>query len=356
MWRYVATTLVGDGTEVSPVVDVRFDEPTLTVPLSEWPVFEAKLTPEQPVDVTTDSCIYTLYGNRVLAATIVQSVEESGSEVTVIGHGFTSAAANTPWTAAPQRLYQANTGDVFRLIWAHLQAQPGGNLGLELTPFTTLATVGRKFTRTDADGNATEVDEPFILSPAETRDLGQRLADLVSDGIEFRERHYLDGDAFRHVLECGPRIGDDLTRLRFEVGENVTTPVSIESRAVDAPTEVLVVGDGENPPWGVARTGRPGLRRVAAFTDAGATSDADAAMRAAARLAKYARRATGYGFTVVDSPTVGLADFDVGDTIVVTGTRWGGDGFTGVGRITSITYHPSTGTADVDIIPTQEAA
>lgn len=352
MWRWVATTLAGDGTETAALHDLAFEGVSLVVPLSEWPTFEATLKPEQAVDLTQNSAIYSIYAGRVLAATIVNTLEESGSEVKVSANGFSFAPSGTPWTDPPQRLYQANSGDVFRSIWAHLQAQPGGNLGLQLTPFTTEAWVGRKVTQTDSDGNVTEIDEPFILSPTEDQDLAQKVSELVADGIEYRERHVLDGGQVRHVLDCGPRVGSDLTHLRFEVGENVTTPIAIETRAADAPTEVLLIGGGESPVYGIARSGVAGVRRVATVKDVTVTSNEVAAERAAARLATYRRRVTGYSLTVVDSEMVSLADFEVGDTIAVSGTRWGGAHFTGSGRITSITYDPSTGAADVDITPT----
>ncbi len=351
MIRYVATTLVGDGTETNPIPDLQLTDENLVVPLSDWPRLEATLTPEHAVQLTAgSSCIYTVAdGGKVLAATIVDTLEEVGPAVKVTAFGFTSAPKDTPWVGAEQKLYHANSGDVFRSIWAHLQSQPGGNLGLTLTPFTTEAWVGRNGTQT-SDGVTTDVDEPYVLSPRSTRDLSERIGVLLDDGIQFREKHGLAGN---HTLDCGMSIGDDLTStLRFEVGANVTTDLSLWTKTVDSPTEVLVVGTGDTPPWGLARLDNPGrLRKVAVITDATVSTDAAAAARAQERLAKYARRVTSFTITVADGPLALIGSYDVGDTIAVTGPRWGGGTFTSTGRITSITYKPADGTAELDITP-----
>lgn len=335
MWRYVATTLRGDGTERDPIPDVPLTDVTVTKVLSEWATLDAKLTPEQPVDlVAWSSCVYVLHGSTVVAACIVESVEEEGATVSVSGIGFAGVPQDLPWTGPDRSYVGANSGDVYREIWDHIQSQPGGNLGMTVTPFTTAAWVGT-------------TDNPFILKGSETSDLSASLVELVDDGIEYRERHTLAGS---HVLESG-KVGDDRTSLRFELGENLSGAIKIRQAARDRPTELILVGDPELGVWGRATTGETGrLRRVQRYTDANAKTTEQANARAAERLSAYASRRQSFTVTARDTIETPISAVDVGDTITIGGPTWSGR-ITATCRITSITYRPGDATAELDLFP-----
>ena len=355
-WRFVVTRLDGAGGEHSTVPGVWLDDVTIVDPLSQPQSIDG-MTFDPALFTAGVSCIYPVLDGRPLGvACLVASMVDEQGETQVVASGFTSSAVGTPWTAAERRLYYYNSGDAWREIWAHLKAQPGGDLGMTLTPFDTNAWVGRRIQDKNEDGTPKvdengqpvwSVDEPFLLSPTETADLGEPIRTLLDDGIEYRETHGLAGG---HVLECG-KVGNDLTRtLSFHVGVNVTQPPEKTRSASESPTEVVVVAGDGLPWWGVARLPGPGRpRQVARFTDKNATSNEDAAARAQARLDTYAARAKAYSITVIDHPRAPFGAFRPGDRISIATEP----GVTQAGRITSISYNVGSGQATVDLIPAE---
>ena len=315
--------------------------------LSDAQQIEATFTLDDALQFDESTVLYAVHGDAVVAAGLVESMAQSGDKVSVTARGLTSITQELPWTAAPESHVQINTAAVWDKLWNHVQSQPGGNLGLTWNDFTTAAWMGSS-------------DQPFVLSPSETRDLGQVLDAIVADGVEFREGHAFDGNGFRHWLDVGTRIGDDKTGLIFQIGLNVITDVEVDDRAQDHPTGMLIIGperqDANNnalPPfWGVYHDPTAtGVRRIASYIDNAVTSNADAVARAQARLAKFRRVATAFKFTVRDSDVTPLTSFDVGDTIEIGGRHRWDQYVTETVRVTSIEYNPAESSAEVEVIP-----
>lgn len=215
--------------------------------------------------------------------------------------------------------------------------------------------------KTNAAGNATTqgTDEPWVLDPAETANLGDVLDELATAAtLETREETtWGEGNELRHRLRVGRPLGRRHHNLRLAIGENVWTIPEVTTDAGDWASDVVVLGAGEGSRKVRARASlaRPGrLRRVHVHSDAGLTRTA-AAQAAADRLLRTlaAPPDAVASLTLLDSPSAPLSVIAPGDDVLVQGfAGWGGTLEVWV-RVLSIEWDPvaAPDTATLDVIP-----
>lgn len=249
-----------------------------------------------------------------------------------------------------------------RLIWARLQAEPGGDLGVVVDGATSPVRVGQRDYWTDANGKVVSAPadpekpplgwryheaEPVRLNWWSTHDLGRFVDDLAADTpFDYLEHTAWDGDELTHRIQLGyPTLGQRRHDLRFALGENVTAVPMLDAEDDDYASDVLALGAGEGSAMvhtSLHRPGANGLRRVHVYTDKTARSKAALSTSARRELAWLTGAPRLHTLTVTDHPSAPLGAFDVGDEIYVSGAsgwavldRWV--------RIVELTISPDAG-------------
>lgn len=297
----------------------------------------------------------------ILGGGIVSDIDDDGQHLTVTCVGFTGYLQKLPWLAPTEDLVQVDPLDVVRKIWAHVQAQPGGDLHVTVDPATSPIRIGDKERQVDfttSTGEAVSFDAgPFRLNAIDAQDLQKVIDDLAADTpFDYREHTYWDGEKIRHRLELGhPQLGAVRPDLRFVIGENVAVLPHLSGDAAAYASEVLVIGAGEGraavtahvPSTTVTR-----LRRVAIIADKTLRSMAAATNRARAELATRDPRGALSELVVVDHPNAPVGSYDVGDTIHVTGPLYNGGTIDHWARITEISRPVDhAGRATLSLVP-----
>lgn len=164
--------------------------------------------------------------------------------------------------------------DVWRLVWAHLQGYPDGNLGVTISGSTSLR-VGRpaedvEFTTGGGEDVAFQAG-PYRLDWWDNPDCGKELSTLAEEGpFEFVERPRWNATKTDVVLEVqvADRIGRRATDLRFAQGENLEM-VPFDQDGDGYASEVVALGRGEGKAALRARvaTQVPGRLRRARLID-----------------------------------------------------------------------------------------
>lgn len=205
----------------------------------------------------------------------------------------------------------------FRILWAHIQNQPDGYLGVQIVGGPTGYDIATK-------------DEPWALAWHEAKDVGQEINNVLTEsGMDYAEDHYWDGDKIAHRITLGtPSLGRRRFDLAFIMGDNITNVVEAERNGEDFANEVIALGAGEGAATIQARIpqrdGR--LRRPAVYTDKSVTSTAR--MSALARAALATRRNTLEieSVEVLNHPHAPIGSWSLGDDVLIQADLpWLGD-------------------------------
>lgn len=285
-WRYIATRLGGNGTEVIIDPDLPLLGPQVTKVLSGPNGLSGKISPALarligddglPLITPWSTCIYALEDEAVQCAGIVTNTTKSGPDLSITGVGFTGAIKGQPYSGSTF-FVEKDPLDIVRHIWAHWQSLQGGNLGLVVDPTTKAGVkIGTTLTQVQFDTQAGPVSfeaGPVKLNEWTTHDLGGLIDQFASDyHFDYAERHAWNADrtGFTHNLDFGaPRIGVRRDDLRFVVGENVVVPPDEDDASEAYASGVLVLGAGEGASMKrsfVPRAGESRLRRVYVQSD-----------------------------------------------------------------------------------------
>jgi hypothetical protein len=238
--------------------------------------------------------------------------------------GIAGIPAGQPWTANQKTYVQRDPLDVVRDIWAHLQAQPDGNMGVVVDSTKSLARVGNPATK--VNGKVTPA-EPLSLDWWSTHDLGRVIDDLAEQApFDYLEHTAWSGERLAHRIRLGyPTIGQRKTgptAPRFALGENVVLVPQLSAEDDDYASDILSLGAGEGRAMKrgpvVRRPGR-GLRRVAVVIDKNATTSEQLGSLARQRLGVLDGQPRLHTLTVVDHPHARIGTFAEGDEIYVSG-------------------------------------
>lgn len=349
-WRYFATRLNGDGTETPLHQNLPLHDPEIERVLSGPGGVAGRLDPElehlkttddgAPVFVPWSTAIYAEADGVIRGAGILVGLTENGPALDLDAAGFTYYPAGQPHTDE-HTVTGEDVCDTARHIWAHLQGQPGGNLGLTIDPALSGVTVGT-------------AEEPFTLGWWQTADLGKEFDDLAKRApFDYLTDHWWEGDTIRHHLRLGvPALGARRQELRFVVGENIFTVPKIDHSGEEYADQVMVLGAGEGRKMVRGIRQRPSngrLRRTVVVEDKAAQTETDAARAAADELAYRLGDPDLSSFTVTEHPNAPAGSFDVGDEILVTTAPGWGDGLNLWVRILAMTTRPGTGVTSLTV-------
>ncbi|MFE7395186.1 hypothetical protein [Streptomyces sp. NPDC057557] len=196
---------------------------------------------------------------------------------------------------------------VIRDVWAYLQEQPDGDLGVVVSSTTSKTTVG-----TSAD--------PYRSDWWETPVLGDIIDDMtaVEGGPEWTETVSWVGDAPQHRIQVGwPRLGVRRSDISFDTGVNIIEVAKVEYDADQAAQVVIALGAGEGRSRRRAvdavRTGRLRLEHVLEVPGEKATDR----LAARARTERVARQVIGEVTEIVvrDHPAAPIGAWQIGDDV-----------------------------------------
>lgn len=340
-WSYIALRLNGDGTQTFLDFDVPLSGVGITDVLSGPGGLTGTIDPEyarlkdntgQPMFQEWSTAIFAQADDEIRGGGILTHSGFDGPKWELECTGLTGYAKDMPYVGPGQFWTYTDTLDIYRAIWAHIQSQPGSNIGLTFAPTLSGKLVGSSLTQEQYDpaggGGGLELEtQAYKLRSQEHWNLEENLIGLATDTpFDYHETHYWEGEDIKHRVDFGvPTIGERREDLRFTFGENLMVIPGVERGGEDFFNEVHVQGAGEGQKMiiGKAFGPRTRLRRVKVMSDPDLRITG-AANRAAQK--ELAWRMNAQDFTevqVVDSPHASIGSVNVGDEIRVNGeTGW----------------------------------
>lgn len=362
-WRYFVTRPNLNGTETLLHDDLDLSAAKVVKTLSGPDQITGTIAPEmlgllapdgRPVLETWGACLYAEQDGVIRAGTILRDTKDSGPSRQIAGAGFSSYPQGQAFTGTTTHYRNADPAAICTAIWAHLQSQPGGNLGLVTafgaTPVRTGALTVEEAVqpRDGATGRYLEDSTPraYTLSWETTKDLGREL-DVFAEQTPFDyvEDHQWSGSTIKHTLRSTyPRIGRRRNDLRFVEGENIYSTPDVIALGDDYASEVLVVGAGEGSKRirsTSARGGEKRLRRAVAVDDLTLRTKAEADARARVEVAAHLGRPVVQDIAIVDHPHAPIGSISLGDEVLyeMGPTGWQA-GLSQWVRVVQITYQP----------------
>jgi len=337
-WRYIAQRIDGEG----PGVYLDWDVPLFDVQHTDVLSGPCQLNASIPVEIGRLKAedgrpLLDEWGTIILAevdgrledggAFIVVNSEFAGPDWSLSCLGFSTYPKGMPYT---ESWYGVGVDplDVYRRIWSHLQAQPGGNLGVVLDGTTSPVRIGTQLENVQFQTQAGQMVAfeagPKKLAWYVTDDLGNEQDSLAKDTpFDYHEKTtWLDKDAgtfeMRIELEY-PRRGRRLDN-RFAVGENIHQTPTVSRTGDDYANGVMVLGAGEGRDMVhtlVQGPRRGRLRRVATVSDKECNTLAKATARANRELASRLLIEDVTQVVISDHPHAPRGSYRVGDEILI---------------------------------------
>lgn len=395
-WRYYAMRWTGQWLHRDlPLRDVDIEH-TLSGPggltASIEPTYRDLQADGAPILREWDTIILAEASGQLRGGGILTGMEIVGDALKLDCVGFTGYAAGMPLVSTltwggPTGGTSGNGIDpavVQDALWAHLQSQPDGNLGVTLAPLSTPYRLGawhnaRRLNDDGTLGPAKEVQDPPIpidrvwqagdrRPPAaqgktlywqyqlpwwDDIEVGARFDELCSQTpIEYREHWQWatpNRDAVVMRIDRGyPRLGRRQSGLRLVEGENVIETVTLQRNGEEFANVVAAYGAGEGSKQlrqtVSQRDGR--LRRVRPLDASDITTTAALKAAAADELGRASQLVNITGFTIRDHPNAQVGSFGVGDDVLIQ-TTYGWQPTSMWVRILSYSYSPDDDTAQV---------
>jgi len=177
---------------------------------------------------------------------------------------------------------------------------------------------------------------------------------LGTPGSSASRRLPVSPGGVKHFLRFGyPMLGHRRHDLRFMVGENVYEVPTIERDGDDYADTVIVLGAGEGRKMVRATASKISdrLHRTKIHEDKSIRTAARAQRLADSLLALYSGDEKVLELEVVDHPNARLGSYDVGDEILIQHPDGWGNGSAVWSRIISISFHPESGSASLELLP-----
>lgn len=370
MWRFIVTRPDGAGGESLLVSDLPTADAKVQVNLSgpssiqiKVPLYFHHLVGEDgnPIFQPWGTMIYVERNGIIVSGGIVDEIDATGGVLNLTAVGFTGYLLDMPFMGE-YGAYDADPLDLARYIWAHVQSQPGGNLGVSVDGLRSNRRIGTRGIPAfrgrpeirDSAGNVVTAaippraevqDEPFLLSWYQTTNLLEVFNNLATvTPFDYAERHrWYDDRIVHHIDLAHPTMGRRRKDLRFVVGENLTVAPKIYQTGTSYASDIMLLGSGEGSKKVRAISAQPRrtrLRRVAIINDPSiphptlAKSMTDNELKYRTGLPNVA------DMKVMDHPNAPIGTFEVGDTIFVQASNsWFANADMWV-RIVSIEYLP----------------
>lgn len=365
-WRYIAERLTGNpATDYFIDYELPLSDVSIESVLTGVDAITGTITPQYrrliaedglPLLLPWGTAIHAEFDGQIVASGIYRDGSFDGPSWSLEAVGYVGYASNMPYVGSHAFPAQTEAMDIVRHAWNHIQSQPGGNIGLRLTPPNiksgVLLGIEAEQEEFDTESGPLILDDGrYRFAYYETPDLMSNLEELAETvPFDWRERHVWEGDKVAHYLELGtPTLGRRREELRFVVGENVFAQPSFGALGSDWASEVLLLGQGDGPERLMARafaarTGRnQRLRRVATVDDPSVRLAKVAQTRANSEMRAVAGQdADITEIAVRESPGMPLVTVEVGDEIFIEGDLdWGT--LETWARVTARTLVPNTG-------------
>ena len=359
-WRYLAQRLDGTG-DTGPLIDVdlplndvvftdRLSGPMELTGTIDPAFTRLKDSSGQPLLTEWGTAIWAEEDGVIVGGGILETPSFLGPKLSITCTGYAGYPYDMPFLGSYAGV-EVDPLDVFRTIWAHIQAQPGGNLGLNVSTVTTPKRIGTVLEQVEFDTQSGPVSfeaGPIKLNWWQTHDLGGEIDKLAKETpFEYRERHQWEGDTIKHYLDVGyPRLGRRIDKGRFVIGENIHVIPKVDRPGDIYASEILALGAGEGRTMLMATrrraTGR--LRRVAVVEDKSARSLRAVGSLAATEEAWRKNVDTISELVLVDHPNAPMGSVKPGDEIYVEGELdW--LEIAGWMRVLSTSLRPASGNA-----------
>lgn len=275
-WRYLLQRLRGDGTEGEFLdIDLPLTDVQIKNGLSSTNELTGKIAPGIPrlkgLFDEWGTAIWAEAAGEIRGGGIITQIQPAGEQLQLQCVGMHGYIFGMPYTESWFGV-EIDPADVYREVWRHVQAQPDGNIGLQIpADFKTGLKIGTQLDQVEFDTQSGPVSfeaGPVKLNWYETHDLGQFVTDLATNTpFDYRETNSWNaaGDGVIHQVELGyPRLGRRLTDMRFVFGENIVQTPSIGRDASKYASDVLVLGAGSGRTMikGYAHQASGKLRRV----------------------------------------------------------------------------------------------
>lgn len=329
VWRYIAQrVLTGEFLDWG----LPLDRDELTWELSGPGALRGTVSPDTGVLRAADGrLLLEKWGTLIHAEAdglirwsgIVVRSEFSGSAWSVECAGLSTYPHGMPYTAEYSGI-RVDPAAVVKNIWAHLQSQPDGDLGVRVVGSTPvrIGTDPKDVSFTTGSGDDVAfVAGPYELFWWESPDCGAEIDSLAAEGpFDWVEAHSWDGDTVDHRIEIAyPRAGRRRTDLAFVEGDNVISSIVVTDDGDDFANGVLGIGAGE---------GKGAVRRLTAVRDGRlrrvkvrAAKDVRSGVRLDSMIADDLRRMrdvlTVGSVTVRDHPNAPIGSWALGDDIEV---------------------------------------
>jgi hypothetical protein len=333
-WRYLAQRLTGEGDNGELLdVDLPLNDVALTDTLSGPgeltgtidPAFAKLMTGGQPLLNEWGTAIWAEEDGNIIGGGILVSSGFSASKWALTCMGYSGYLYDMPYVGSWSGV-EVDPLDVVREMWAHAQAQPGGNLGLSVSTLDTGLKIGTELEQIEFDTESGPISfeaGPVKLNWWQTHDLGGEMDKLAKETpFDYHERHQWSGDTIKHYLDFAyPRMGRRHDGLRFVVGENVHVIPTVDRNGDDYASEILALGAGEGRTMKMAQlrrsTGR--LRRVGVVEDKSARSLKAVQQVAATDMAWRKSLDSITELVMIDHPHAPMGSVKPGDEIYVEG-------------------------------------
>lgn len=362
-WRYLAYRLNGDGTQTLIDPELPLEDVTIHDVLSGDGGIDGKIEPAfqrlqasdgSPILLEWSTAIFAEDDGDIRGGGIVTSTSVEGAKLVLDVAGFTNYGREMPYTGNGYKGIAIDALDGVRACWSHIQSQPGGNIGLEVSSKNSGVKIGTTLTSAEYDGQAgytTYESGPFKLNWYESHDLMGIVDELAkTTPFDYHERHFWDGDDIRHALDFyAPKMGRRRDDLKFWFGTNIFDDPEVSRGGDEFATGVHVLGAGEGSAMAhylYQPPSRPQnrLRRIAVVQDDSLKSKAQLTQRAKAEYQWRSRVGELGSIVVIDHPMAPLGSAGLGDEILVEGkTDWGPVSIWV--RITGISFQPANGKA-----------
>lgn len=308
--------------------------------------FAATITPNYLLPLADDgrpvldewsTLIYAVADGVIRWGGILTHTDYAGPAATLSGVGFRGYPAGIPYLGPVYKQPSVDPLDVVRMLWAHLQSYPAGNLHLTVDA-TTASTV-----------RAGTAAQPYELDPWNNTDCGSEMGTLLGAcPAETTEAHAFtaSGETVTHTLSFGvPRIGRRRDDLRFVEDENMSGVVTLTRDGAAYANGVSGTGAGTGSASLTAQVavddGR--LRRVTTYQNQAITTAALLKAKLNAELAARQNMGGASQVTLTNHPNAPIGAVQVGDDILL---QFAGGWLAGQAiwhRVTAITLTPDTG-------------
>lgn len=319
-WRYFARRAVS-GVMLDTDLDIAVDE--LSWVLSGPGVLKGSVAGSTGVAPQVDgrplleewsTMLLAEQGGQLRWAGIVTRAKWEGGRWSIEASGFSTYPHGLPFEGDIVST-GLNALTLVRSIWAYLQAQPDGNLGV-IVNGSGLPTVGSP-------------EEPWTLSWWDAKDCGSTIDDLAKAApFDYVERVAWVDDRPQLYIDCSPRAGRKRDDLVFIVGDNVMSPLAPERDGSDFANVVYGLGAGEGKAMlrraTARRDGR--LRRVAVVAAKDETNAGVLDGMIRRELAERSLAPEVSQVLVIDHPNAPIGSWSLGDDVLIEGfVPWVGE-------------------------------